>query len=83
MSKLKPCPFCGSNDIRFSAKTSTSNRNRIYHFAMYCRDCNCYGSRVLWSHDGKTNRYDFDKHLEFRQWAENAWNRRAMKNEND
>lgn len=77
MSNLKPCPFCGSNDIRFSAKTSTTYRSRTYRFAMYCYDCNCYGARVLWNHDGKTPRYEIDKTPEFRQWAENAWNRRA------
>jgi transposase-like protein len=45
---MKPCPFCGSSDIRYSIKTSTSNFKRIYHASWYCWDCNTYGPRVLY-----------------------------------
>lgn len=77
MSELKPCPFCGSKDIRFSAKTTTIRFERAYHFAMYCRKCNCYGARVLWKHDGKIYRGDIGENEEFKKWAAEAWNRRV------
>ena len=28
---MKPCPFCGSSDIRYSLKTGTQYFKRIYH----------------------------------------------------
>ena len=77
MSELKPCPFCGNTDIRFSVKTTTIKFKRAYHFAMYCPKCNCYGARVLWKHDGKMGRCDIEKNEDFKQKAIKAWNRRA------
>ena len=45
---IKPCPFCGSTDIRFSAKTCSTKRYEYkYHVAMYCNKCNCYGARDI------------------------------------
>ena len=73
MAEIKPCPFCGGTDIRFSARTTTINYKRAYHFAMYCNSCNCYGARVLWKHDGK----NIDRSEEFMQRAAEAWNRRV------
>ena len=75
--KPLPCPFCGNKDIRFSAKTTTINFKRAYHFAMYCTKCHCYGRRVLWMHDGKMGRTAIDRNEDFKRQALAAWNRRA------
>lgn len=77
MAELKPCPFCGGEDIRFSVKTTTINFARAYHFAMYCSKCHCYGARALWKYDGKMRRVDIDRNDSFKAQAIEAWNRRA------
>ena len=78
MSKIKSCPFCGSNNIGYSIKTM--GRNKKYHVAMYCKDCNCYGKRTIVeaTTDSKyTFRSDVEKDLTFKQIAINAWNTRS------
>lgn len=75
MNNLKPCPFCGANDIRYSVKTATSNFERIYHVAMYCYKCNCYGARVL-IHPTERTRWDVQHNNQYRELAETAWNKR-------
>lgn len=75
--KLKPCPFCGGNDVRFSVKTTTINYRRAYHIVMYCAKCHCYGARSLVYHDGHTPRVELGKNEEWRRIAIDAWNRRA------
>ena len=77
MSELKPCPFCGNTDIRFSVKTTTTQFKRAYHFAMYCPKCHCYGARVLLKHDGKMGRYDIERNDGFKRHAIEVWNRRV------
>lgn len=47
MSELKPCPFCGGVDIRFTNKTTGGRGNQKRHVAMYCNQCNTYGKRTL------------------------------------
>lgn len=78
MSELKPCPFCGGNNIGYSIKTTTIQFKRAYHFAMYCKDCHCNGARTLWKCDtNNVNRVSLERNEEFKQMAINAWNRRA------
>ena len=72
--ELKPCPFCGGNKIDYSIKT-TGRWERKYHMAMYCKECNCYGARVLVT-PTETNRYDIEKNTEYKKLAIEAWNRR-------
>ena len=44
-NELKPCPFCGGKDIRFSNKTASAGKNR--HVMMYCNNCHAYGARTV------------------------------------
>ena len=73
--ELKPCPYCGGEDIRYSLKTGTSDFKRIYHAAMYCFNCHCYGTRVLIKNP-EANRYDVERNEQYRKLAENKWNER-------
>ena len=75
MSELKCCPFCGGEDIGYSVKT-TGRWERKYHVAMYCKDCNCYGKRVLVTPTENT-RYDIERNEEYKKLAINAWNTRT------
>jgi hypothetical protein len=76
--ELKPCPFCGGNDIRFSIKTTIIYYERAYHFTMYCWDCNCYGPRVLHKCGRHIyNRSELEKSIDFYTQAAEAWNRRV------
>ena len=74
MNKLKSCPFCGSNNIDYSVKT-TGRWERKYHVAMYCKDCNCYGKRILIT-PTETSRYDVERNTKYKQLAIDAWNDR-------
>ena len=79
MAELKPCPFCGGTDIRYSLKV-TGHFDVRYHAAMYCNDCHCYGARTLTKyvpHDYYKGRTAIEKDPEIREMAERAWNRRA------
>lgn len=69
-----PCPFCGSHNISYSVKT-TGRWERKYHVAMYCKDCNCYGKRILIT-PTETSRYDVERNIEYKQLAIDAWNTR-------
>ena len=44
---VKCCLFCLSSKLGISNKTTTFQRKRKRHVAVYCKDCNCYGPRVL------------------------------------
>lgn len=76
--KLKPCPFCGSNDIRLSIKRS---RYPYWYTAMYCYSCNCYGARtrITIEKDGYISKNEIEKSANTRQKATKAWNRRIEK----
>lgn len=70
--KLLPCPFCGGNHIEYSIKTC-GRWERKYHVAMYCKDCNCYGARVLITPTEKT-RYEVEKNSNYKLLAIESWN---------
>lgn len=74
-TKVKPCPFCGSEKIDYSVKTCGRISGK-YHVAMYCKECNCYGARVLIT-PKETNRCSIEKNHEYKQLAIDAWNRRV------
>lgn len=74
MSKIKSCPFCGSNNIDYSIKTC-GNYRKQYHVAMYCKECNCYGKRTLIK-PTETTRWEIGKNENYRELAITAWNTR-------
>ena len=43
---LKPCPFCGSNNLDVSMKTSGKYK-QCFQCCVYCKSCRTYGPRVL------------------------------------
>ena len=72
---LRPCPYCGGSDIRYSIKSTTLQFKKAYHASMYCWDCNSYGPRVLYKSD--EHRYDVEHNENLRKQAESLWNRRG------
>jgi hypothetical protein len=76
MNKIKCCPFCGSDKIDYSIKT-TGRWERKYHVAMYCKDCNCYGKRVLITPVDNESRFEVERNPKYKQLAINAWNTRS------
>ena len=80
MSKIKSCPFCGSNNIDYSIKTCGSYR-RQYHVAMYCKECNCYGKRTLIK-PTETARWEIEKNERYKELAIAAFNyRKSIEND--
>lgn len=76
-NELKPCPFCGSEDIRYSIKIAMNRGNKQRHrVAMFCWNCNCYGARTLIDTSG-INRYAVEGDKRFEDVAIKAWNRRV------
>lgn len=73
MSKIKHCPFCGSDNIDVSDKTTTINLKRKRHVALYCKDCHSYGPRLICKEDGAYS----NKATSGSKWkAVSAWNNR-------
>lgn len=76
MNNLKPCPFCGNMDIGYSIKVASRTRAKAnYHVCMYCKECNCYGKRVLVTINSNV-RSDLEHDADIRKLAEDAWNNR-------
>jgi Zn finger protein HypA/HybF involved in hydrogenase expression len=74
--KLEPCPFCGSDKIKLSSKTTTIKFQTKSHVQFYCNNCHTYGPRVLTDRDYNLNYpYMVDK-LSIIESA-NKWNTRA------
>lgn len=76
MTNMKPCPFCGGTDIRYSLKASASICHRNYHACFYCWDCNTYGPRVLYTSDHNVHRYSVAENENIKQAAAEKWNSR-------
>ena len=77
--ELKPCPFCGCKDIRYSLKI-TGHFDVQYHASMYCNKCHCYGKRTLTkkvSHANYKGRIEIENDKEVQDEAIKAWNTRA------
>lgn len=73
MIKVNPCPFCKSKKIGYSLKTH-GHYDRIYHAAMYCKDCNAYGPRVI-VHPGDRTRDEIQTDKTYQMMAVNLWNK--------
>ena len=71
-----PCPFCGSHNIEYSVKTM-GRREKRFHVAMYCKDCNCYGKRTIVNvTDEEYFRSGVVRNPKYKQLAIDAWNTR-------
>lgn len=73
---VKPCPFCRSTNIKYSVK----GKRYYYQAAYYCRDCNCYGPRILSEHVAETSypqKCAILREGSLQQQAEEAWNSRG------
>jgi hypothetical protein len=44
---------------------------------MYCKDCNCYGKRVLITPVDNESRFEVERNPKYKQLAINAWNTRS------
>lgn len=78
-NELKPCPFCGGKDIRYSLKI-TGRFDVKYHASMYCNKCHCYGARTLTQsmrHNDYKGRQQIEKDENIKQQAIEKWNRRV------
>lgn len=74
--KIKPCPFCKSNRIQFSSKTTGNNRRKIQrHIAMYCEDCHCYGPRTIVTL-AENESYKDITNEKYQNIAISSWNKR-------
>lgn len=71
---IKTCPFCQSDDIRYSVKTTTIKFKPAYHATMYCNHCHCYGPRILYKTDPDTSRYSIEQDDALKKCAMDAWN---------
>ena len=79
MLELKPCPFCGGEDIRYSLKVK-GHRPTQYHAVMYCNSCHCYGKRTRTDkvrHDDYKGRREIQDDEDYKATAIAAWNTRA------
>lgn len=73
MVKVNPCPFCKSKRIGYSLKIH-GHFDKVFHAAMYCKDCNAYGPRVL-IHPGDKDRYEIQINKLYQEMAINLWNK--------
>ena len=60
--KLKPCPFCGSTNVKIVGNHTNDDCGWYYSYYVFCRDCGARGAE----------KRDEEKPLAIR-----AWNRRA------
>lgn len=63
LSDLKPCPFCGSNDIHLI----TTGEQFVTGYRVYCLDCHAKGPSIAWKPDRRDENEDK---------AKRAWNTR-------
>lgn len=82
--KLKPCPFCGGEDIKYSLKTTRISYKRKYHASFYCNSCHVYGPRTISDEIGNDiygcrSQAENDKTL--KKTALEKWNDRPNKEE--
>lgn len=50
---IKPCPYCGSKDIRYSVAIANNKQVPRYHAQCYCNNCKANGPRVIFTPDLK------------------------------
>lgn len=67
LRKINNCPFCSSDKLDISIKTS-GRWERYYHVAVYCKNCHCYGPRVIAHVDNYRKVTDADKNDAIKLW---------------
>lgn len=74
--EIKPCPFCGSKDIRYSIKTANSKRD--YYGQCYCNSCKSAGPRVRFDPEPESCwiRYAAEDCEKAKKDAIDMWNKR-------
>lgn len=78
MHEIKPCPFCGSSNIKFSFKVASRKRtSAVYHACMYCDNCKASSPRVL-AHITVENYRLLDTDESFKEQALELWNKRMI-----
>ena len=78
MQEIKPYPFVGGIDIKFSIKVASRKRtSATYHACMYCDDCKASSPRVL-VHVICSNRSLVENDESFNAQALELWNRRVV-----
>lgn len=78
MQEVKPCPFCGGSNIKFSFKVASRKRTSVvYHACMYCDDCKASSPRVL-AHITVENYRLLDIDESFKEQALELWNKRMI-----
>lgn len=77
MDELKPCPFCGGDNIGYSVKGAKDYP--FWYVAMYCKTCHCYGARTRATVqiDGWIGRRAIEASADAKAQAIELWNRRA------
>ena len=54
----RECPFCKSNNLDLSIKKTERFGKVNYQIAYYCKNCRCYGPRVLYNTTRDESRYE-------------------------
>lgn len=78
--ELKNCPFCNSDKIEYSIKTTSSGNKAGYNCQFYCKNCHTYGPRVRTkkvSYYDYKGRYSIETDGEIKEQARILWNKRG------
>ena len=67
LAQMNNCPFCSSDKLDISIKTS-GRWERYYYVAVYCKNCHCYGPRVIRHVDNYRKVTDDDKNTAIKLW---------------
>ena len=67
LTQINNCPFCDSDKLDISIKTS-GRWERYYQVAVYCKNCHCYGPRVISHVDNYRKVTDEDKNTAIKLW---------------
>lgn len=81
MSKIKPCPFCGSNKTKVNSQSQWFNHYscRYYKYSVRCKICLARGSLVggyVLVGEKIMNNMEYTTTEELELKAINAWNNR-------
>lgn len=77
METVKPCPFCGGSNIKFSFKVASRKRtSAVYHACMYCNNCKASSPRIL-AHIATGNYRLLETDESFRKQDLELWNKRT------